>query len=124
MARTSFEVLPECGETLVIKNLLFTCQLARAHVGVHSCRAEDDQGTQLEWPVAWQARATLETNAEKDASRQFNFGSTPPVDDLFGDARVSPETVCGAQFPVHDPRLGMPKTGESFQQLCPSVAKR
>ena len=55
MAARSFEALLQCGEFLVLKSLAFTCQLTRAHAGEHHCRA-NDQGTQVEWPVVWQAR--------------------------------------------------------------------
>jgi hypothetical protein len=55
MERESFEDLPGCAETLVIKNLAFSCQLTRAHDGMHRCPADDEQGTEVEWPVAWPA---------------------------------------------------------------------
>jgi hypothetical protein len=53
MAHKSIDDLAKCGETLVLKNLAFTCQLTHAHDGVHRCRA-DDQGTQVVWPVPTQ----------------------------------------------------------------------
>jgi hypothetical protein len=68
MTRESFKDLPECGESLVIKNLTFTCQRARAHDGVHRCRADDDQGTRVEWPAAWPAEVKQEANEDRDSA--------------------------------------------------------
>jgi hypothetical protein len=78
MERESFEDLPGCAETLVIKNLAFSCQLTRAHDGMHRCPADDELGTEVEWPVARPAGVKQETNAERDSARQFKVGSGSP----------------------------------------------
>jgi hypothetical protein len=49
--------------------------MARAHDGVHRCRADDDEETEVEWPVAWPAEVEQEVNAEKDSAHQFKVGS-------------------------------------------------
>jgi hypothetical protein len=67
--------LPECTETLVINDLTFTCQLAAAHDGMHRSCADDDQGVQVEWPIAWPAGVRQETNTEKDSGCHFSVES-------------------------------------------------